>query len=286
MTSFSVVTVTYNYGRFLPDAMRSVRAQEGVGPVEHVVVDGGSTDDTLAILGASPPEVRWISEPDEGQSDALNKGFAMATGDWVGWLNADEFYLPSTLAIVEETIRANPGVDVVYGDGVFCDERGHGDRLMPARPPSRTMLRWGGPFPLTCATFFRREALMRHRLDTTLRLIMDWDLFLKLDDAGAQWRYVPSVLGAFKVHDVQATTAAERQSFFDEAYRIRPRLFGVVPWGPVRHVLRAVNRLQEIPRGVGRREQAFAAEYQGQALEWWDDADARARVATLQLRAG
>jgi glycosyltransferase involved in cell wall biosynthesis len=282
VTTFSVVTVTYNYGRFLPDAMRSVRDQEGVGPVEHVVVDGGSTDETLEILGAASPEVCWISEPDEGQSDALNKGLAMATGAWVGWLNADEFYLPRTLAIVEETLGRHPDADVIFGDGVFCDEQGRGDRLMPARPHSRTMLRWGGPFPLTCTTFFRREALMRHRLDTTLRLIMDWDLFLKLDDAGARWQYTPAVLGAFKVHDVQATTAAERQTFFEEAYRIRPRLFGVVPWGPVRHLLRAVNRLQEVPRGVGRRERAFAAEHQGKPLEWWDDADARARADAVQ----
>src|SRR6058998_2090201 len=93
---FSIITPSFNQARFLEENIQSVLTQAGVS-VEHIVVDGGSTDGTVEIL-KSYPHLRWISEPDRGQSHALNKGFRMATGEILGWLNADDSYEPSAVA--------------------------------------------------------------------------------------------------------------------------------------------------------------------------------------------
>ena len=113
---FSIVTPNYNYGRFLRKALGSVLAQaegEGAPEIEHIVVDGGSTDGSVPILeewaasAAAQPAAKagryafsYVSEPDGGQTDAINKGLRRATGDIVAWLNADEWYLPGKLALV------------------------------------------------------------------------------------------------------------------------------------------------------------------------------------------
>ena len=92
----SIITPSYNYGRYLGEAIESI-ARQNYPDVEHIVVDGQSTDDTLEVLQryAHLPHLKWVSEPDEGQTDAINIGFRMATGDVVAWLNADEYYYRS-----------------------------------------------------------------------------------------------------------------------------------------------------------------------------------------------
>src|SRR5579862_2261918 len=98
LPSLSIVTPSYNSAEFLEDALRSVARQQGIA-AEHIVIDGASTDDTVAILQRHP-SVQWLSERDRGQSDAINKGFLRATGDLVGWLNADDYYLPGGLEAI------------------------------------------------------------------------------------------------------------------------------------------------------------------------------------------
>jgi glycosyltransferase involved in cell wall biosynthesis len=92
----SVLTPSYGYGRFIGDALESVKRQDGVS-VEHIVQDAGSEDETIDILRGYGERLRWRSEPDRGQSDALNKALQLARGRWVAWLNADEFYFPGAL---------------------------------------------------------------------------------------------------------------------------------------------------------------------------------------------
>src|SRR5918992_2241290 len=112
----SVVTPSLNQGRYLREAIESVRAQT-YSPIEHVVVDGGSTDETLDIL-SEYDHLRWVSEPDRGQSHALNKGFAMATGEIFGWLNADDAYEPHAVAA---GVAALGEVGLVYADVTRVD---------------------------------------------------------------------------------------------------------------------------------------------------------------------
>src|SRR5438552_12461002 len=169
----SIVTACLNDGNYLEDAVLSVLRQ-GYPNFEHIVVDGGSKDRTLEVIGRYP-HLRWVSEPDRGQSDALNKGFRMATGDVVGWLNADEYYLPGALPAVARTAAQHPGSHFFYGDCLFVDPEGRLQRAKTAHTFDYGVLLYYGCFIVTASTFFRRELIQDHfLLDTDYRVVMDF----------------------------------------------------------------------------------------------------------------
>lgn len=197
MTLVSIVTPSLNQARFLREAIESVRAQTH-SSVEHIVVDGGSTDGTLGVL-AEYGDVRWVSEPDHGQSHALNKGFAMAQGDVFGWLNADDAYEPHAVA---EALAALNDVGLVYADVIRVND----DRVNPRRIRSRpTWDAWTevneGNGIFSPAVFFTRAAFDAvDGADESLHLTMDYDLWLKIGTRfGA--RHVDSVWGIQRLHD-------------------------------------------------------------------------------------
>jgi glycosyltransferase involved in cell wall biosynthesis len=216
----SVLTPSFQYARFLGDALASVLEQTGV-ELEHIVQDGGSTDGTLELLRAVPPSVRWVSEPDGGQSDALNRALARASGEWVAWLNADEFYLWGGLARLLDAAKET-GADVVYGDCVFVDEHARVLRLVPQHRFSRRILERFGPFIASCATIFRREVLGEAPWDAAVERIMDWDLYLRLAARGARFQWIPYPVGAFRVH-ASRITARPADEFEDFYLRVAAR---------------------------------------------------------------
>ena len=214
--SLSVLTPAYEAGRFLPSALASVAGRG----VQHVVMDGGSRDGTVALLEAAP-EVLWRSEPDRGQSHALNKALAEAQGEWIGWLNADEFYLPGVLDWVQRRLAVGD-VDVLYGDWAEVDTDGRLLRLVTNHGWSPTVLRRVGCYVPSCATFVRRELLEQvggWRED--LRTLMDLDLWLRLD--GAHYRYLPRTLTAFRIHPGQVTAAGHSEADLAEFAELRRR---------------------------------------------------------------
>ena len=203
--SLSVLTPTYQSGGFLPQALSSVREHADQHAVQHVVMDGGSSDGTVALLEANPSVV-WRSEPDRGQSHALNKALTVADGEWIGWLNADEFYLPGVLDWVRHRLAAGD-VDVLFGDFAEVDADGRLLRLVTNHRYSPSILRRVGCYVPSCATFLRRELVEQvgaWREDR--RTIMDWDLWLRLDQAGARFAYAPLVVAGFTRHPGQVTT--------------------------------------------------------------------------------
>ena len=109
----SVITPSFNQGRFIEQTIQSVVSQ-GSNSFEHIVIDGGSTDETLEVLRRYP-HLKWVSEADEGQSDALNKGFDMAQGEIIAWINSDDWYAPGTFHAVSKFFDENPNEDVVMG---------------------------------------------------------------------------------------------------------------------------------------------------------------------------
>lgn len=199
----SVLTPSYGYGRFIRDAILSSLQQADVG-VEHIVQDASSSDGTVEILEEFDALIRWRSEPDLGQSDALNRALADATAPWIGWLNADEFYLPNALAVLRD-IGERSAADVVYGDAVFADVEGRLLRLLPQHGPHHTTLRWYGPYIPSCAAIFRKSCLGERPWDTSLKRAMDWELYLRLSSQGKRFVYVPYPVGVFRVHPDRVT---------------------------------------------------------------------------------
>jgi glycosyltransferase involved in cell wall biosynthesis len=184
--SFSIVTPCLNAEATIAQTLRSVRAQHVEG-LEHVIVDGGSTDGTLDILRAAEGPVLFISEPDNGLSDAMNKGIAMARNDVIGWLNADDVYLPGALARVQEAFAARPDALWATGRCLIIDGDGNEIRKGVTRYKDALLKRWSFPLFLTQnfvsspATFVRRSALQElGGFEERFRYSMDYDVWLKL----------------------------------------------------------------------------------------------------------
>ena len=206
MTTFSIVTPSLNQGRFLPEALESVRLQKH-GSVEHLVVDGGSTDNTLHILQHLRAErawshLHWQSRSDSGQSNALNRGFLQTTGEFVGWLNTDDRYRPGCFAHVERAFRNHPDVDIFYGDYAVIDERGQVVRFRREIEFSRFILTWHRVLYIpSTATFFRRRIFNDgYLVREELHFAMDYEYFLRLSAAGYVIRRIPHLLADFRVH--------------------------------------------------------------------------------------
>lgn len=205
MPRISVVTACWNFGSFIGKALESV-ASQGWPDYEHIVIDNCSTDSTAEIV-RKYPNVRFISEPDRGQSDAINKGFKAATGDIISWLNADEFYLPGAFNAVMETFSSCPAVDVLYGDAVLLRADGAPWRRKRSFEFSERLLKYYGCFLLTCTTFMKRRfAESNILLDENLHYHMDHDFFLRLMMSGFKFRRLRRFIGCFCVHEVSKTS--------------------------------------------------------------------------------
>jgi len=210
LPTISVVTPSLNQGQFIEDAVASVLMQE-YPSVEHIVVDGCSSDNTLSVLRGYP-HLRWISEPDHCQSEALNKGFQMASGDLVGWLNTDEYYLPGALQAVARCATDNPDADIFYGDSIFVDADGRLQRAKRSHEFNPHILLYYGCFIPTDATFFRRRLIDESfLLDTNYRVVMDFEYFARLAAAGKRFKYIKRILGSFRWHGSNLSLQGSRR---------------------------------------------------------------------------
>jgi len=185
LPSLTIITPCLNAAQTLPATLASVRDQAYPG-LEHIVVDGGSTDGTLELLRAAPG-IRWISEPDEGLADALNKGIALATGDVIGELNADDVYEPGALRAVGEALRANPAAAWLTGYCRIIDGDGTEIRKPVTAYKNAFLRRYSLGLYLTHnfisapATFFRRTTLAESGgFDLRYRISVDYDLQLRI----------------------------------------------------------------------------------------------------------
>jgi glycosyltransferase involved in cell wall biosynthesis len=185
----SVITPSYNQGQFIEDTILSVKNQDYPN-IEHIVVDGASTDDTLEVLEKYQDTygLRWVSEPDRGHSDGVNKGFRMAQGEIVGWLNSDDAYLDVlTVSAVVEVFQNRPDADIVYGDIVFIseDDTVLMVRCVPRLFGYRRLLL--GCFLEQPAVFLRREVVRKHELDVSIHYAIDYEYWLRI---GQQYRFL------------------------------------------------------------------------------------------------
>ena len=175
----SVLTPSLNQARWLKDTLRSV-ADQTYPHVEHVVMDGGSTDGTIGLLEAAGTHVRWRSEPDRGQSHALNKALAVSRGEVIGWLNADDAYFDA--GVVEQVaaaFRRHPDVDVVYGHAALANADGLILQMLWVPPFSYSLLK-RHTYIIQPAAFVRRSALEGTLADESYHFVMDRELWLRL----------------------------------------------------------------------------------------------------------
>lgn len=243
----SVITPSFNYKRYIGQALRSVLSN--TCRAEHVVMDGGSTDGTQQVLSGLDESVLWRSEKDAGQSDALNKALAETSGEVVGWLNADDFYLPNALDRVVEEFERDPDLDVLYGDTVLVDGQGRIIRLYKCYSVPHNVLRWRGCTLMSTSTFFRRDILGEKPFDTNLRMRMDWDLFLRLRaNKDVKFKYINEPFAAFRFHEEQVTHNqleynTSEHLLIRDRYGIRQSLVPITrPMGIATHrVLKAMN---------------------------------------------
>jgi len=239
LPKISIVTPSLNMGGFIEDAILSV-VKQGYPNFEHIVVDACSGDNTLAVL-RSYPHVRWVSEPDEGMSDALNKGFRMATGDLVGWLNADEYYLPDAFHAVGRVAMDNPGADILYGDSIFVDEEGRLQRAKTAHEFSFPILLYYGCFIPTDATFLRRHFIEEgFFIDTNYRVVMDFEYFVRCAASGKHFKYINRLLGSFRWQGSNLSLQGEK--------RRKERLLVQRTWSKLKLPDRGYDALAEVGR--------------------------------------
>ena len=195
----SIITPSFNQGRFIEEAILSVKAQN-CARIEHIIIDGSSTDETLDVIRRYEGmyNLRWLSEPDEGQADALNKGFKLARGEVLGWLNADDTYQPGAVGSAVAWLQSHPAVDLVYGGFNFINEGG--DILYTHIPPEFSLekLLYGDIIP-QAAMFFRRGIIEGiGGVDPNLHYVMDWEFVLRIA-RNYRVQRVPAVWGNFRI---------------------------------------------------------------------------------------
>jgi glycosyltransferase involved in cell wall biosynthesis len=215
----SIVTPSYNQGKFIEETVRSVLLQ-GYPNLEYLVIDGGSTDESVTIIRKYAPWLTyWVSERDQGQSDAINKGWRRCTGDIIAWLNSDDCYAPNALGAVARAFAAHGFPAMVYGRQIIMDQRGNQTRVLDYRASPDQML---GKmlYPHQPAAFFNRSVLETIGfLDPSLHYAMDQAFLLKLM-ATHHPIYVPAALALNRIYPTTKTGTGQVQ-WGQELLRVR-----------------------------------------------------------------
>ena len=237
----SVITPSLNQARYLAECLDSVRTAAADGApheVEHIVIDGGSTDATVDIL-RTRTDIRWVSEKDSGQSHAINKGLSMAGGDILAYLCADDLYEPGAVRTVMQAFAEDPGADLVYADFYFLEgdsgrkRRKSAQSFLPGHLHNRNPL--GQP-----AVWWRRRVYERFGgFDESLHFCMDHEYWLRLG-THVHWHYLPEALAVSRLH-TDAKTSRQLPAMWRETARMLTRdgwrfkpwwdAFAMAAWG-------------------------------------------------------
>lgn len=215
----SIVTPSFQQAQYLEQTIRSVLGQ-GYPDLEYIIVDGGSTDESVEIIKRYASRLAWwVSQPDKGQSDAISKGFARATGDIVAWLNSDDMYAPGALQTAAAVMQRYPDVGLVYGDAVSINQYGRPLNDMAFPKMSLADL---AAFEIICqpAVFIRRSVLAQvGPVNPEYRYLMDHELWLRIA-LKAPIRHIEKQVLAFARQHPAAKNVAQAAGFGAEALRI------------------------------------------------------------------
>ncbi len=250
----SIVTPSFNQGDFLAETIESVISQAGDFLIDYIIVDGGSTDASVDIIrrydallqhekrpvSCRGINFRWLSEKDKGQTDALLKGFRMAEGNILAWLNSDDTYLPGALHAVAGFFHDNPDTGLLYADAHYCEAEG---KIIGIYRTEEFDFNKLACFNFICqpSAFFRRDVFEAvGELDGTLHFAMDYDLWVRI---GKRFpcRYRPGFLSMYRLHDASKTIRDETlYQNSEEALRLAMKYFD---WAPLTRVYNSCNFL-------------------------------------------
>ncbi len=244
---FSIVVPSYNHAAYLEDALKSLihEREQGID-LEIILMDGGSKDGTAAIIEKYRAHLAVaVSQKDGGQTDALIKGFAQATGDVMGWLNSDDYYYPGALTAVQEFLKTQPEIDVVYGDMNWVSLSGAVEKEQKEMAFSLPVLLWDYNYIPQPSTFWRRSAWNKVQgLNSERQCAMDYDLWFQFVKAGCRFAHIPKTLSAMrryadqKNQRLRTISDAEdrdiRERFLGRKISQGERLLKRLIWKPVR----------------------------------------------------
>jgi len=265
----SIVTPSFNQGQFLKTCIESVLSQ-GYPKVEYIVIDGGSRDNSIHIIEKYAGDIAyWISEPDKGQTDAINKGFHKSNGNVVAWLNADDFYLPGALAAVGRAYQRRPDASFYYGNGWRVDEA---DQCKSSFFPGnqvcfdRTGLIYGLNHILQPSTFINRSCLLKAGdLNSALRYGMDTDLWIRLSGIASP-EPVSAFLAASREYKGTKTSAGSFDRV-EELRQIAEKYSGLsLTPGVLCYFLDALHQL------VDERQDIFSKKFEKKLNDFWAEA--------------
>jgi glycosyltransferase involved in cell wall biosynthesis len=205
----SIVTPSYNQHEFLEETILSVLDQD-YPALEYYVIDGGSIDGSIEIIKKYEKKLTgWISEPDQGQTEAINKGFARCSGEVMAWLNSDDVYQPGAIRSAVEFLENNPEIGLVYGDTDLIDGSGRKIGRFNAQQTSYQRLMRGGVYIPQPAAFWRRDVWEKSGpLDPSFYFAMDYDLWVRFSKI-TTIEYTPQLWASFRIHLEGKTTTSE-----------------------------------------------------------------------------
>jgi glycosyltransferase involved in cell wall biosynthesis len=221
-----MVTPSYNQGNFIKRTIDSVLGQKYTN-IKYIVQDGASTDNTIDILNEYGDRIVFNSKKDNGQADAINKGFQLGEGEIMGFLNSDDVLLPDTLHFVNEYFQSHPDIDVVYGNRLIINEKDEevGKWILP--PFNAEAVKYIDYIPQE--TLFWRKRVwnkLKYGLDDSFRFALDWDLIIRLMQVDAKFKHIPYFLGAFRYHMEQKTSSQMSNYGWNEFQRVRLHTLG------------------------------------------------------------
>jgi glycosyltransferase involved in cell wall biosynthesis len=223
----SIITPSYHQGQFIERTIQSVLSQN-IADLEYIIIDGGSIDETVSILRKYQNQLRWVSEQDEGQGEAVNKGIKLSSGEIIGWLNSDDIYYPDAISKVCQFFADHPDVDVVYGaaNEIDVNDQVTGKYLTETWNLARLKIHC---FISQPAAFFRRSAVEKYgMLDMSLQFCMDYEYWMRLGLKGAKFAYMPEVLAGTRLYAETKSSRFYVQAHFEAVSMLQHKL-GYIP---------------------------------------------------------